>query len=506
MHTGPTKTTTLLTAFAITLISIPTQLFAAKAGFAEKDITPKIGMEQPGGYGKAFHKTFHDSCKIRVSVFDDGKKRAAIVGIDALGIPRSLVLEIRKEIEKKCGIPGDAVMIAASHSHSSGPLGMIVPGEFDNDSELVQRLAYEESSMANLEYMETVKQAIFEGVCEADKNKKELMCGFGSGTDQNVAFNRRFRMKNGLTNTHPRQGNPDIVEVAGPVDPEVGVIGAWDKNGKMVGCIVNYACHATTSPGGISANYIYYVEKVIRAVMGKDVVVVFTAGAAGDVTQVNNLSPYSYPQREKWAEMLGGCVGAEAVKVMLMIERSSDYKVDFQSKVLKIKRRPPSEHRLAKAKENVEKGPKKAGSVVYTFAKEIVILEAILKREPVADVEVQAIQVGPTVFLSNPAEYFCQYGLDIKEGSPFPYTYPCSLTNGVVGYVPTEEALSPTGGGYETRLSSYSNLIPTAGTTIANECIKLSKGFTPGKVPRRPPHAPFRSSGWSYGNVPPEVE
>jgi hypothetical protein len=43
--------------------------------------------------------------------------------------------------------------------------------------------------------------------------------------------------------------------------------------------------HPTTGPGGISADYIYYLEKTIRGLAGDQAVVVFLPGTAGDITR-----------------------------------------------------------------------------------------------------------------------------------------------------------------------------------------------------------------------------
>ncbi len=498
------KSLIALIAFAFTL---PARA-ELKLGFAERDITPEVGMEVPGNYHKVYYKTIHDPCKVRVSVFDDGKNRCALIGIDALFIRRDTVQEARRRITEKCGIPGEAVMISASHSHSSGPIGLTLVGEFDHAEEWVRDLAYKESIVGNPAYIERVIDAIVDGVVSADKAKVVGTAGFGTGREDTVAFNRRQRMKDGLSYSHAGMGNPDILGYAGPTDPEVGVIGGWDADGKLLGCVVNFSCHATTNGPWISANWPGYLERAIQGYYGKDCVVVFLQGYCGDVTQVDNLSKYALPDGDAQAQFVGARVGAEAVKVLagMAQTRIAAVPIATTSKLLKIPRRKPAPARVAAARELAQKPEKDVGAD-WVWAKETTLLDAILAREPVADVELQAIQLGPVVCLSNPAEYFVQYGLELKKGSGFPMTFPVELANGCVGYVPTLEAFGEHGGGYETRLTSYSNLVITAGDQIRDTLLGMARELKPAPLPGRTPHAPWKAGSlWNFGGVPPQRE
>lgn len=476
-----------------------------KAGFAERDITPDIGMEEPGNYGKAFHRSFHDPCKVRAAVFDDGRKRVALVGIDLLCITRRLVLDARADIEKRSGIKAECVLIGASHSHSSGPIGMCEPGDFDNASPLVKYLATEKSIVENPGYTQLLRRQIVEAVIAANDARVDARVAVGSGVEDKVSFNRRQRMKNGLTFSHAGVGNPDSIDYAGPIDPQVGVVGVWDAKTNLLGCIVNFACHNTVSPGGISANWVGSMEQTLRRATGNAALpVVFLQGACGDITQVDNFAKFENPAPEEWWNIVGGRVGAEAFKTLLLIRRgaNSDIPLDSRQKIWKIKRRAPSPKNVQRALELVKNEPTKGDRTEWTFAKETVLLDALMKSRPEVEVEVQTIQVGPAVFVSNPAEYFVQYGLKIKKGSKFPFTFPVELANGCVGYVPTKEAFGPHGGGYETRLTSYSNLEITAGKQFEEVGLDLANQMKPGAIPLPPPPPAFRGP-WTYGNLPP---
>src|SRR6185503_9053660 len=261
----------------------------------------------------------------------------------------------RAAIRERCGIPPERVMIGASHSHSSGPTGMVLPGEFDHASPLVRELAYQKSSCADPVYLRKVEAALAEAVAEACGKAVEARLSFGSGKEERVSFNRRMRMKGGATFTHPGRGNPDTVGYAGPIDPEVGVLGAWDKDGKLLGVIVDFSCHATTSPPGFSANWIHYLERTIQGGLEAKATVVFLQGACGDITQVDNLSPYADPSGVEQARRVGGSVGAEAIKVLLRAEPGHGGPVDALSRTFKVKRRIPDPERVRRALETVQK-------------------------------------------------------------------------------------------------------------------------------------------------------
>jgi hypothetical protein len=202
---------------------------------------------------------------------------------------------------------------------------------------------------------------------------------------------------------------------------------------------------------------------------------------------------------------VGGRVGAEAVKVLLSIPRTTDARIDMRQKTWSIKRRVPSPAHLAQAREIIARGKRAPDLTDWLFAKETLLLDHLIAIEPAVEVEVQALQIGPVVCVSNPAEYFVQYGLQIKHGSKFPFTFPVELANGCVGYVPTEEAFGPHGGGYETRLTAYSNLEITAGRQFAETGIALANELKPQPAPEFP-KLPAPGKPWAYGNVPPQVD
>ncbi|MHB8997026.1 MAG: hypothetical protein ACYC63_17410 [Armatimonadota bacterium] len=465
-----------------------------KVGFSAADITPAFGMEIPGGFSKAYHAKFHDNCFATAMVIEQDGERVALVGLDTLSVKGGVVRDARRMIEEKCGLPAANIMVGASHSHASGPIVGAFPGDFAQsfDPDFCEDLAQNQATSANPDYCRQVSRAIAHAVITADQNKEDATLSIGTGEERTVAFNRRFWMKNGKQNTHPGKGNPDIVKPAGPVDPEVGVLGAWRPDGSFLGCLINFTCHGTTGNGGTSSDWIHWLRETVKGGMGGGHVV-FLNGACGDITQINNLDMEEGEYGEKWSRRVGQKVGAEALKVLSMAERAELAPLAAKQTYVKIETRKVSEELFQEALSFFKSDPPPGWD--RWLARDLILLHEHNKWEPQVTAEVQAIQVGPAVFLSNGSEYFCQFGLNIKHRSQFPFTFVVELANQSIGYIPTPEAMGPNGGGYEPVLCMSSKLIPEAGQMIEDASVELAGSLTPGEVPPAP-QAPKAGVAW----------
>jgi len=281
------------------------------------------------------------------------------------------------------------------------------------------------------------------------------------------------------------RGNPDIVRPTGPNDPDVGVIRIDSSDGKPRGILVNFANHADTVGGNfISADYPGVVRKVIRKVMGKDVLPAFFNGTCGNLNHINFRAPNVKSGYFAHTEWMGTVLGVEAVRTALKISCRESESLRAATKRLMIPLRKPTEEDLRFARNLVELGPEGLDEQdkqelqrrtnlfgnELVWAKELLHVAAIEAEAEEVSVGVVRIGEGAIVFL--PGEIFVEYGLQIKEQSPFQPTFVVELTNSGLGYVPTRQAFAE-GTGYEERLARSSKLVPEAGDMMVEAALEL---------------------------------
>lgn len=470
---------------------------AGLAGFAEADITSEVGRAIYGNDFRMFHSTILDLSKVRVAYLSQGGKAVALACVDGLIIPRHIVERVRAKY------PDIEILIGSSHSHSYGPGGMVQPGEYGYTPEEIQDLADKISSAAVPRFLTQIEAHIVSSIAAARKSAQASFWGYGHGEEGSAVVNRRFRMRNGRTDTQAQLGNPDLISVAGPIDPKVTVLGVFNAYRQLIGCIVNYACNTTTRPQGASANWIHYLEHTIRGTFGYRVGVVFLQGFSGDITKMDHLDPLAVRSRDGQAELVGGRVGAEAVKVLLSMHPTTPAPIQVARKLYPQGRRLPSAERLEAARAIVAKStPKTTSTAEVELARETLMLAAVAEKQRSVEMEVQAIAIGPAVYVAAPGEIFVELGLDLRRQSPFLYTNPVSLANGSVGYIPTREAFAEDGAVYEQRLKAYANLVPDAGPRLVREAAALLRQLKPG-APEELPKAPASRAPGDNGSTGP---
>ena len=402
------------------------------AGAAKRSIVPPFPTHM-GGFGDRTGTFTGVSTPIyaRALVCDNGQTRLAVVTADICYVLKDLVDTVRETVYAKTEIPGENVLICATHSHS-GPSETLRGAPEDR-----QRL---KTFLAD---------RIVEAIAEATDNLRPAKVGFAYGELQGVTRNRQ-------------QNNSTVV------DPQVGVLRVQEADSRdIIATLINFTGHPVILGAEnylLSGEYPGQAEQTVEDVLGG--VALFTQGACGDVTVHRSGPPF------KEVERVGRVVAGEVVKTAELIGVTDDATLlsRFQPIELGLRARPSvaeTEAGLAAARKSLADAEAasappeelaKLKEAAHQANRDALLAAYLEGRAAAYDAaghgSTQVMQIGPLVIVGIPGELFVEYALEMKQrvgqakGRPLIVV---GYANDLIGYIITPRAKYT--GGYEQRVA-----------------------------------------------------
>ena len=423
-----------------------------KAGFGRVTITPPMGIDIVGYFIKRNADGVLDELEANAVALALGDKKVLLMSVDHCGLFKSIIDGFKSAINEQTGVCIDAIYIHSTHTHT----GPAIP---ENTEE----------TLIN-QYRKTLCDKLVELAKIALADLKPAKMGYGIGQAPNVAFIRRYRMKDGSIRTNPGVDNPDIVHPIGEVDERVNVV-RFDRDGGESIVIVNFANHPDVVGGTkISADWPGFTRKFVEKAIDNTKCIFFN-GAQGDVNHVN-----VHPTKGDFNDMFNdfdGCsrgygharhIGRVVAGAVMQVYDKVNYvdvdDISYIQKTVEIPSNKPNPEDLPLAHKyndlhnagKDEEIPFKAMmlTTVVAEAARMVRLENAPEMFPML---FSAIKVGPIAFFGIPGEPFTGVGRALKETEGYDLILPTCNTNAKEGYFPMIDSYLE--GGYEARSSNF---------------------------------------------------
>ncbi len=423
-----------------------------KAGFSRVDITPCMGIGIDGYYKPRFAEGVLDPLEVNTLAISVEDKTVLLVSVDHCGIGMDVIDIYKDLIFDKTGVPKEAIIICATHTHTAPFI------EKDSDDDLVK------------EYSEFVGKKIADSAQLAIEDLKPAKIGYKVGNAPNVAFVRRFRMKDGRVCTNPGIGNPDILAPIGDADERVNILRFDRENAESI-VLMNFGNHPDVVGGSkISADWPgiarHRLEESLPNTRG-----IFINGAQGDVNHVNvNAKDGELNDLENdFDDVLRGYGHARhianvVVGAVLQVYDKVNYvdanEIKYIEKTISVPANKANPEDLPLAHKYAELHRSGKDDEIPFEAMELttVVAEALrmvsLENAPdTFEMKMTGIKLGNIGFVSIPGEGFTYIGTELKKADGWDMVLPLILANGNEGYFPTQDAY--TEGGYEARSSNF---------------------------------------------------
>jgi neutral ceramidase len=347
-------------------------------------------------------------------------------------------VEARRLIAATTGVPADAVMISATHSHTGPLLAGISERNavYGGDMDIAKN------------YTASLAGKIAEAVKLAEAALTPAKLSAAIGREDSLPFNRRFFMKDGTVAWNAGKLNPNIVKPAGPIDPAVPFVYAESLAGKPLATYVNFAMHLDTVGGmQFSSDYAFPLADLLGKAKSPEMITLFTIGCAGDINHINTgLKAAQKGPGE--AARIGTLLAAEVLKTFPRLEPIATTAPRVRRETVKLPLPPLAPGAVEKARAFATRIGTKEDPKFLEKVWAFTALDTYGRNGQPLEVEVQVIALGRDLaWVSLPGEIFVELGLAIKAASPFKHTIIAELANGSIGYIPTSRAYDE--GNYE---------------------------------------------------------
>lgn len=423
-----------------------------QAGFCRVNVTPMMGIGLAGYFVSRHADGVLDELEINALALSCGDDKAIFISMDHEGIKREITTEFRKAISDKTGVPMDAIYIHATHTHTAPFLVK------DSEEPLEQ------------EYYQMVLHRMVDASVMALDDLKPAKMGWGIGQAPNIAFVRRFRMKDGSVKTNPGVNNPDILEPVGEIDERVSVL-RFDREGAETIVLANFAVHPDTVGGcKISGDWPGFVRRTVEKTLDNTKCLFFN-GAEGDINHVNVHPTGGYlngmfmdfddvARGYEHAQYMGRVITGGILQTFDKVKYIDVDSLKAKQRTIYVPSNMPNPEDMEEAHRinDLHVAGKDdelpyTGMMLTTIVAEAGRMVRLEHGPETFEMELSGIAIGDVVMLGIPGEPFMGIGKGLKETEGWEIVIPTCLTNGHEGYFPMTDAYEQ--GGYEARSSNF---------------------------------------------------
>ena len=405
-----------------------------RAAVVKVDITPE-DSQVLSGYDPRKSTGVHDRIFHRVVVLDDGTTQFFLISTEIVGMSPAMYDRVAAELKRKHGINPLHLWWTVTHTHSApkvGPPGMgcvFLPERCREEPEPP--------------YTALLEKKLIEGILEARKKLAPARLGVGWGFSQ-ANINRRAMDVDGQVSLGL---NPD-----GPVDRRIGLLRIDKADGTPLVLIANYPMHGTVLGGEstvISGDAPGIVSQYVEQQIG--VPLLFINGAAGNLAPIYSVYPNPRAGHLMQFRVL---LGDKILEANRKISSTTD-QVLLTTGTLTVE--TPS-----------KEGLKWPSDLVHYTRTGTTGSKSV--RLPVRFLKIN----DEVAIWSAPIELFVEVANEVRDRSPFPYTFYFGYSNGALGYLPTEAGWKE--GGYETRVSPFT---PAAAKDLTESVVNYLESHGP---------------------------